>query len=124
MHRKLVNKNLINFAKNNRKSSTKAETKLWSILKNRNLNGYKFRRQEVIKKYIVDFICYEKSLIIELDGGQHNEKSNELLDEERTEHLKKEGFEVLRFWNNEVLENIDGVANIILKVLNKTKPSP
>jgi very-short-patch-repair endonuclease len=124
MHRKLNNKNLLNFAKNNRRSLTPAETKLWNILRDSKLEGCKFRRQETISNYIVDFICYEKSLIIEIDGGQHNKKTNELFDKERTGYLNNQGFKVLRFWNNEILENIEGVYNIIVNTIKETKPSP
>ncbi len=124
MHRKLSNKNLLNFAKNHRRNLTPAEVKLWNILKNNKLESCKFRRQETISNYIVDFICYEKNLVIEIDGGQHNQDTNELSDEKRTEYLKKQGYKVLRFWNNEVLGNIEGVYKVISNTIKETKPSP
>lgn len=89
-----------------RRNGTEAETKLWRILRNGHM-GVKFRRQVPIGPYIVDFICHELKLVIEADGGQHSENAK---DEERTAFLNKEGFEVLRFWNNEITGNIDGVA--------------
>jgi len=76
----------------------------------------KFRRQEPVGDFIVDCICYEKKLIVELDGGQHNEY--EAKDIKRTKALEKEGYKVLRFWNNEVLNNIDGVLTIIKENCN------
>jgi very-short-patch-repair endonuclease len=80
----------------------------------------KFRRQEPVGNYIVDFVCYENKLIIELDGGQHNEFSEK--DIPRTKALEKEGYKVLRFWNNEVKNNISGVLTVIKE--NCNKPSP
>ena len=72
----------------------------------------------MIGHYIVDFCCFEKKLVIELDGGQHNEKYNKLNDTERTRILESQGFKVLRFWNNEVDDNFDGVLETILNNLN------
>ena len=88
-----------------RKGATDAENRLWFHLKGKHLEGIKFRRQEPIGNYIVDFVAFEKRLIIEIDGGQHadeNEKHNNI---ERDEWLNSQGFRVLRFWNNEVLKN-------------------
>ena len=104
-------KKLIVFARELRKNSTIAERKLWHMLRSRNFLDLKFRRQEPVADYIVDFICYEKKLIIELDGGQHNEFSEK--DIPRTDALEKEGYKVLRFWNNEVISNIEGVLTVI-----------
>lgn len=75
----------------------------------------KFRRQQPLGKFIVDFICFEKNLVIEIDGGQHTE--NEAYDQARDEWLQSQGFTVLRFWNNDVLGNIDGVADAIMEEL-------
>ena len=75
------------------------------------MEGFKFRRQQPLDKYIVDFVCLENRLIIEVDGGQHGLDNS--YDEERTIYLQQFGFKVLRFWNNEVLENIGGVLEII-----------
>lgn len=88
-----------------RKNLTEAEKKLWYYLRNVSL-GFKFRRQHPIGSYIVDFVCLEKFLIIEVDGGQH---FNSVEDKMRDIFLEKEGYKVLRFWNNEVLENSEGV---------------
>ena len=89
-------------AKELRKRSTDAENRLWMSLQRKQLGGLKFRRQEPIGNYIVDFVCYEKRLVIELDGGQHLEQKEK--DQIRDQWLKGEGFTVLRFWNNQVLQ--------------------
>jgi BirA family biotin operon repressor/biotin-[acetyl-CoA-carboxylase] ligase len=88
---------------------TKAERLLWSRIRNRQI-GVKFQRQQPLGNYIVDFASFELSLIIEIDGGQHMDC---LPDRDRDLFLKKAGFEVLRFWNNEVLGNIEGVLEVI-----------
>lgn len=92
-----------------RKKSTPQEIILWSRLKGRKFNNLKFRRQHLIEKYIVDFICLEKKLIIELDGWQHQEEEQKRYDQERTIFLESLGFSIIRFWNNEVNSNLDGV---------------
>jgi very-short-patch-repair endonuclease len=102
-----------------RNNLTDAEKHLWYYLRNKNLEGLKFRRQVILGKYIVDFICFEKRLIIEVDGGQHVD--NKQSDIVRDAWLGSQGFRVLRFWNNEVLENRDGV---ILKILSVLQPPP
>ena len=109
-------------SKNLRKNQTKAEIKIWRHLKNRALAGYKFRRQCPIGPYIVDFVCFEKMVVIEIDGGQHAEQLKE--DARRTAYLKYRGFEVLRFWNNEVLVNTDSVLCAILETLINSPSSP
>ena len=101
-----------------RKNMTTQERKLWSILRKKSLNNLKFRRQYPIGDYIVDFICHEKNLIIEVDGGQHNETKNKIYDKIRTRFLESKGFKVIRFWNNEIDENIEGVYFEILRVLD------
>jgi very-short-patch-repair endonuclease len=94
-----------------RKKSTDAERLLWRHLRAKQLEGLKFRRQEPIGDYIVDFVCFDRSLIVEVDGGQHvREKAK---DHERTKWLEDQGFEVLRFWNNDVMKNIEGVLRVI-----------
>ena len=103
------------FARNLRKQSTDAERKLWWCLRAKQFSGLKFRRQQVIGNYIVDFVCFSKKIIIELDGSQHMKASNKLQDKIRDQWLKKQGFIVLRFWDNEVLQNIEGVREIIFK---------
>ena len=104
-------KSLLVFARELRKNSTIAERKLLHRLRSRNFLDLKFRRQEPIGNYIVDFVCYENKLIVELDGGQHNEFSEK--DIPRTKALEKEGFIVLRFWNSDVINNIEGILTII-----------
>ncbi|MEL7689645.1 endonuclease domain-containing protein [Citromicrobium bathyomarinum] len=88
-----------------RKDSTDAEARLWSRLRNRQFRNLKFRRQVPLGRFIVDFYCHELQLIIEVDGGQHSEEG----DQSRTEWLESEGYRIVRFWNNELLENLDGV---------------
>lgn len=95
-----------------RKASTEVEKILWSRLKNRRLNNLKFKRQFVIEYYIVDFICLEKKLIIELDGSQHLD--NEQYDAERTAFLNEKGYNVIRFWNNVILKNLELVLEKII----------
>lgn len=101
-------------ARNLRRKSTPWENKLWAVLKNRNLFKLKFRRQHKIGKYIVDLCCPEEMLVIELDGGQHNFDENITKDSERQKFLEKHGYKVLRFWNNEIDENLDGVIQKII----------
>ena len=103
-----------------RNNATKQEKKLWKYL-NKSQLGYKFRRQQPIDKYIVDFFCPELKLIIELDGGQHNEEQNIVYDEKRTEFLNKQGYRVLRIWNNDIDKNIEGVIDYIK---SKLTPPP
>jgi len=105
------------FARYLRHHLTDAERKLWRILRHRQLRAYKFRRQFPLGAYIVDFVCLQKRLIIEVDGGQHSEQIS--YDKIRDNWLKSQGFKVLRFWNNEVLENLEGVNEVILRELNE-----
>jgi len=94
-----------------RKELTPAERKLWAVIRNDQL-GVNFRRQHAIGNYIPDFICIEKKLIIELDGSQHLEQ--EEYDKERTKYLESQGYKAIRFWNNEVMNNIEGVILAII----------
>jgi very-short-patch-repair endonuclease len=103
--------NLTQAAKELRKNATDAERLLWNYLKARQLEGLKFRRQEQIGSFIADFVCYERGVIVEADGGQHAQEKGR--DEERTQWLNSQGFAVLRFWNNEILTNIEGVVDVI-----------
>lgn len=105
------------FQKKLRTQSTKPEYILWQYLRDRKLDGCKFRRQQVIHKFIVDFVCYEKKLIIELDGLYHQYQLERDLC--RTSILEQEGFCILRFWNEDVLRNINGVLGVIRDVLKK-----
>jgi very-short-patch-repair endonuclease len=103
------------YAKENRQHLTDAEMRLWYFINNKKLSGYKFRRQHVIGEYIVDFYCNEAKVVIEVDGEQHT--FNKEYDEKRTAYLEEKGYRVLRFWNNEVYKNIDGVLEIITNAL-------
>lgn len=103
-----------------RQDSTDAERKLWSVLRSRQHNGVKFRRQLEIDGYIVDFVCLAKRLIIEVDGGQHTPER----DAHRTTYLESQGFRVIRFWNNDVLQNLDGLWTMIEQALDSTPPHP
>ncbi len=98
-----------------RKNPTEAEQALWRHLRLRQMGGHKFRRQQPLGLYIVDFVCLERRLIIELDGGHHS--SQEVGDSERSVWLESQGFCVLRFWNNDVMREIDAVKTIILQTL-------
>ena len=100
-----------------RKNMTTQERILWQFLRKKSINGLKFRRQYPIGNYIVDFICNEKKLIIEVDGGQHNKDKNIIYDEERTKYLETKGYKVIRFWNYDIDNNIEGVYQKILKYL-------
>jgi very-short-patch-repair endonuclease len=107
-------------AKKLRREMTDAESKLWSILRNSQLNGAKFRRQQPIGPFIVDFVCQQARLIIEADGSQH---ADSLADARRTDFLGSKGYRVLRFWNNEIIENLEGVAESILAALSIPHPA-
>ena len=102
-----------------RSNSTDAELKLWSALKNRQLGNFKFRRQAPIGKYIIDLVCLEKYLIVEVDGGQHIEAS--LADNDRTACMQSHGYRVVRFWNDQVLKETDTVLEEILRCLSQEK---
>ncbi|MBT8330779.1 MAG: endonuclease domain-containing protein [Deltaproteobacteria bacterium] len=105
-----------------RKNPTKAENLLWQRLRNSQLEGFKFRRQQPIGVYIVDFVNFEKKIVIEIDGGQHAILKEK--DKLRDSWLHAEGFEVMRFWNNEVFENIDGILEAIRNKLITPSPNP
>jgi very-short-patch-repair endonuclease len=107
----IMKSNLANLARNLRKRSTDAERLLWTHLRARQLEGLKFRRQHPIGHYIVDFACLETRLIVEVDGGHH--ASQRESDVERDKWLEEEGYSVLRFWDNDVLTNTDGVLEVI-----------
>ena len=110
------------FARTLRKNQTDAENWLWRNLRNRELGGWKFRRQYWIGKYVVDFVCVEKKLIIELDGGQRALQVEQ--DDQRSKFLKEKGYQGIRFWNNEVLQEGEAVLNVILSHLNNPSPQP
>lgn len=103
---------------------TDAERLLWQALRNRQITGYKFRRQHPFGDFILDFVCLEKMLAVEIDGGQHTER--QASDNVRTEKLVSAGFRVLRFWNHEILGQLEAVKERIWTELHKadTPPSP
>jgi very-short-patch-repair endonuclease len=108
-----------------RKEQTDVERALWLKVRDRRLDGFKFRRQATVGPYVADFLCVEAMLIVELDGGQHNEET----DARRTAFLKESGYRVLRFWNSDVADNMDGVLMTVLEALHQrsktlTQPSP
>lgn len=100
-----------------RKTMTAAENRMWYFLRNRRLNSYKFIRQFVIGNYIADFVCREKKVIIEVDGGQHMIAAE--YDKRRTEFLETQGYKVLRVWNREVFRNTEGVLETVLDLLEE-----
>ncbi|MFA5959455.1 MAG: endonuclease domain-containing protein [Tatlockia sp.] len=101
-----------------RASLTDAENRMWYFLRNRRLAGYKFVREYVIGSYIADFVCRDKKLIIEIDGGQHLDAAQ--YDQRRTAYLMENGYRVLRFWNNEVFNSIHEVLETVLRALEKS----
>ena len=113
----LYNKLLRSQARTLRKKQTDTESFLWSKLRSRQLLGYKFRRQFPINQFIVDFYCLEKKVAIELDGSQHGSEDQYRYDKNRTNELEKHGIKVLRFWDNEIFNNTNGVLETILSVL-------
>jgi valyl-tRNA synthetase len=125
---KTLPSHLLHFARELRKNATTAEHLLWQLLRDRQFMDAKFRRQYTIEPYIVDFYCHEAKLVIELDGGQHGFEERQPAEQKRQTFLESLGLKVLRFWNNEVLENIEGVVHIIAEALTQsnalTQPSP
>jgi very-short-patch-repair endonuclease len=111
-------------AKELRSHETDAEHRLWQILRAHRFAGYKFRRQVPLEFYIADFVCFERRLIVELDGGQHSASAT---DKRRDAFLRAQGFRVVRFWNNDLFTNEEGVAELILSALQQPplpNPSP
>jgi very-short-patch-repair endonuclease len=105
-----------------RRNQTDAERRLWFRLRDRRLGGWKFRRQFPIDRFVVDFFCADAHLIIELDGGQHALRI--ATDTERTRILGATGYLVLRFWNNDVMQNIDGVLEEVTAALERSSSEP
>ena len=110
------NEKTVRIARRLRVNQTDAETVLWNRIRNRQIDGYKFVRQVPILGYICDFVCRERRLVIEVDGGQHNESAADAI---RDRRLMDEGYRVLRFWNNDVLGNTEGVLTTIQIELSK-----
>ena len=111
-----MTENLTKLARKLRRNQTRAEEKLWSRLRKKNLLAVKFRRQQPIGDYIVDFLSFDPKLVIEVDGGQHAEDPQ---DAERDKWLRGEGFTVLRFWNNEVLKETEAVMREIVQAIKE-----
>jgi very-short-patch-repair endonuclease len=107
----------LRFSRKLRRDESDAERNLWSRLHSQQIGGVKFRRQETLGDYIVDFVSFERKLIIEVDGGQHNTPEIKVKDEIRTRWLESHDFKVIRSWDNDVLENIDGVLEVIQSYL-------
>jgi very-short-patch-repair endonuclease len=105
-----------------RRRQTDAERMLWFQVRDRRLGGWKFKRQVFVDKYVVDFLCADAHLIIEIDGGQHAERRDH--DDNRTRILETMGYLVLRFWNNEVLSNIEGVVETIMNTMDEHRSVP
>ncbi|MDP2744175.1 MAG: endonuclease domain-containing protein [Dehalococcoidia bacterium] len=112
------------FARQLRQKQTDAERALWARLRRKSIAGARFRRQQPVDRYIVDFACLEEHLVIEIDGGQHAGDNGVSRDERRSMRLRQLGYRVLRFWDNEVLTNTDGVVERITEVLTYSPPSP
>ena len=108
-------KNLL--ARKLRKNQTSQERIIWNLLRNQQFQGLKFRRQYPVGDYIVDFICKEIKLIIEIDGGQHNSEEGIEYDLKRTEYLETKGYKVIRFWNNEIDNNLEGVYQSLMDMI-------
>lgn len=108
---------IVSLAQNLRNNMTKEEIMLWQHIRQRQINGIKFRRQTPIGKYICDFVSFENKIIIEIDGGQHNFGEQKQKDTERDKFLKSQGFTVLRFWNTDITQNIEGVLAKIRETL-------
>ncbi|MDP1733669.1 MAG: DUF559 domain-containing protein [Sulfuritalea sp.] len=109
------------FAKHLRCHMTDSENKLWRHLRAHRLNGEKFRRQQPIGPYVVDFVHFGARLIVEADGGQHNDAPR---DERRDEWLREQGFTVMRFWNSEIMSNLEGVLTTVLAAVTESPLSP
>ncbi|MCB1420431.1 MAG: endonuclease domain-containing protein [Notoacmeibacter sp.] len=104
------------FAKAMRSDATKAENMLWQALRNKQLEGLKFKRQVPLDGYIADFACFSPKLIVEVDGAQHAGSDRDL---ERDRHFMSQGFTVLRFWNDDIVKNLDGACREILMAAGK-----
>jgi very-short-patch-repair endonuclease len=102
-----------------RRTATDAERKLWFLLRDRRLDGIKFRRQVPFGRYILDLVCFERKLVIEVDGGQHVDSQ---ADKVRDAHLRASGFRVVRYWNADVLRNPEGVLTDLLAQLVRSEP--
>ncbi len=114
--------NIITNARRLRKQMTESEKKLWQALRGRQLQNYRFRKQVPLGRYIADFVCHKAKVIIELDGGQHNQDEVAIYDQMRTHWFNEQGYEVCRFWNNEVMQQLEEVMGTILDLCTKRCP--
>jgi adenine-specific DNA-methyltransferase len=105
-------------AKRLRRDQTDVERKLWYALRNRRFAGFKFRRQQPIGPYVVDLVCFDARLVIELDGSQHGLPENAATDKTRTRWLETQGFRVKRYWNHDMIESFDGVMEDIYRAID------
>ena len=112
---------LLKFAKQMRSDATKSEARLWAVLRAKKLDGWKFKRQVPLGPFIADFVCFDARLVIEADGGQHSERES---DDMRDRWFADNGFRVLRFWNNEIMDNMDGVVAALRQALTPSPTSP
>lgn len=119
--RRRINKEMTSHARVLRANMTDVERLLWRAIRGKQLCGYRFRRQHPIGFYIADFACLDKKCVIELDGGQHQDQV--AYDERRNLFLQTQGWQVLRFWNNDVLANLDGVLFTVADTLSTLPPS-
>ncbi|TZG27734.1 endonuclease domain-containing protein [Sphingomonas montanisoli] len=115
-----VRRQISPFAHAMRQDATDVEMRMWMALRGRRLDSWKFKRQATIGRYVVDFLCIEARLVIELDGGPHSEQR----DASRTALIEAAGYRVIRFWNNEVVDNFDGVLASLRIALGEVRPSP
>ncbi|WP_352556970.1 endonuclease domain-containing protein [Mesorhizobium caraganae] len=111
----------LRFARSLRRDMTEAEGRLWQELRDRRLDGIKFRRQMPVGKYVVDFACVEAGLVVEIDGSQHAESASDII---RGAELKARGFRVLRFWNDDVLKDLNGVCDTIIAYVQDVNLQP
>ena len=116
-----ISPDIVDIARELRLKSTDAENLLWQALRNRRFCGFKFRRQHPVSRFILDFYCHEARLSIELDGGGHTDEGQKLYDDERTRILEGAGIRVLRFWNSDLLTDLESVLEAIHEALS---PSP
>ena len=127
LHHSPLPTDLLEFARKLRTEQTDAENLLWFLLRDRRLGGWKFRRQYPLDPYVLDFLCFQRKLAVELDGGQHNEPGKLRYDENRTKLIASKGIRVIRFWNHEVLTDTEVVLQVIWDALQEppsAAPSP
>jgi very-short-patch-repair endonuclease len=115
---------LMERARELRRNSNEAERRLWWKLRGHQLSGFKFRRQHPVGPYIADFVCLPARLVIEVDGETHGSDQREAMDARRTDEIERAGYRVIRFWNDEIMTNMEGVLETIFENLYPGRPSP